>query len=56
MEKVVERFQEDVRAEVQCGGCGYEWKVNCLPSGLVAEMCIVCGSLTVHSKNPKPNR
>jgi hypothetical protein len=39
------------RVSVQCDGCGYEWKVNSLAGDLYAEVCIVCGCLTVHTKN-----
>jgi hypothetical protein len=44
------RCTEDVRQEVRCGGCGYEWKLNSFVEGLTAEMCIVCGSLVVQYK------
>jgi hypothetical protein len=42
----------DPRHTVQCA-CGYEWKVESFAEGIDVEMCIVCGSITVHSKRLK---
>ena len=50
MKKVEATIAHDQRKCVQCE-CGYEWKVDSFVDGIDLEECIVCGSITVHSKN-----
>jgi hypothetical protein len=50
LKKVEATLAHDQRKCVQCE-CGYEWKVASFVEGVDLEKCLVCGSITVHSKS-----
>jgi rRNA maturation endonuclease Nob1 len=52
----VARVNVDHRQDVQCSGCGYEWKVNSFVEGVDVEICAVCGCVTIRAKNLSSSR